>query len=125
MKVYCLAVMFFVPMFCAGQIVVGEVNINAVDSIKIVEVYINRERAFRNFVNVFVDYGQKDNFYSVGIVKQTDNSIVEPGTKTKVIFKSTAAVLNFFQRNNWEYFDGFADGRPGSTSFYYYFRKKE
>lgn len=125
MKSFFLAIAFLMPVLCSGQIYVGEVNINAVDSIRIVEVFIDRERAFMNFVTAFVDYGQKDNFNAQIIRKQTDNSIVEPGTNKKVVFKSTAAVLNFFQRNNWEYFDGFAGNRTGAPGFYYYFKKRD
>lgn len=125
MKSIFLVIAFLMPALCSGQIFVGEVNINAVDSIRIVEVFIDRERAFMNFVTAFVDYGQKDNFNAQIIRKQTDNSIVVPGTNKKVVFKSTAAVLNFFQRNNWEYFDGFAENRTGATGFYYYFKKKD
>lgn len=125
MKQYLfLAVFSIVSTCCSGQIFVNDVDINRTDSIKIVEVYINR-RVIRNVVNVYVDFGQKDNFYAKSFGNQTDNLIITyPGTKKKMVFKSTAAVLNFFERNNWEYLDGFAESSSADSGYYYYFKKR-
>ncbi|GGB97463.1 hypothetical protein [Dyadobacter sediminis] len=126
MKPYLLLALFSIlPACCSAQIFVGDVDINRADSIKIVEVYINR-RVLRNMVNVYVDYGQKDNFNAQSLGYRTDNLIImQPETKKKMVFKSTAAVLNFFERNHWEYLDGFAENAAADSGYYYYFKKRQ
>jgi hypothetical protein len=126
MKTYLfLAVFSLVSTLCAGQIFVGEVDINRVDSIQIVELCIDR-LVPKNRVNVYVDFGQRDNSNAQSLGNKTDELIInEPGTKKKMVFKSTAAVLNFFERNNWEYLDGFVETSRGISAYYYYFKKRQ
>jgi hypothetical protein len=117
----CLALMSSVTF---GQIIVGGVDINRADSVKIIEVYINRS-AFKNVVHVYVDFGQKDNFNAMSIIGNNDDLIIkDPETKRKRIFKSTAAVLNFFEKNGWEYMNSLIESTPETSGYYYYFRKR-
>ncbi|MEO6686162.1 MAG: hypothetical protein ABIN24_09360 [Dyadobacter sp.] len=110
---------------CFGQILVGNVDINRVDSIRIVELYVNR-RALKNIVHVYVDFGQRDNLNAMSVGNRSDDLlIVEPLTKKKMVFTSTGAVLNFFERNGWEYINGFAENTGGTAGNYYHFRKRD
>ena len=107
-----------------GQIWVGDVNINQEDSIKIVEVYVNR-RALKNIVHVYVDFGQRDNMNAMSLGNRSDDLLIlDPETKRKKVFISTSAVLNFFEKNGWEYINGFAENSPENAGSYYHFRKR-
>ena len=107
-----------------GQILVGQVDINKTDSIRIVEVYINRQ-ALKNIVHVYVDFGQRDNLAAGNLgIRSDDLLILEPDTKRRKVFTSTAAVLNFFERNGWDYLNGFAENEPDTPGYYYHFRKR-
>jgi hypothetical protein len=118
----CLALM---SSFTFGQIVVGDVDINRADSVKIVEVYVNR-RAFRNLVHVYVDYGQKDNFNAQSLGNLNDGLVImDPLTNRKKVFKSTVAVLNFFESNGWEYMNSLIENTPETSGYYYYFRRRQ
>lgn len=125
MKSFILsAILVFLSTLSFGQIFVGDVDINLVDSIKIVEVYVDR-RAFKNIVHVYVDYGQKDNLNAISIGNRSSYLLVlEPVTKRKKVFISTGGVLNFFERNGWEYINGFAENGPDIGGNYYHFRKR-
>ena len=107
-----------------GQILVGGVDINREDSIRIIEVYVDR-RAFKNIVHVYVDYGQRDNLNALSLGNKSDDLlIVDSESKKKKVFISSGAVLNFFEKNGWEYINGFAENAPGAAGSYYHFRKK-
>ena len=117
--------MAMVPSFTFGQIVVGEVDINRADSVKIVEVYVDR-RAFKNLVHVYVDFGQKDNFNARSLGNSSEDLVImDTGTKKKKVFKSTAAVLNFFEKNGWEYMNGMIENTSETSGHYYYFRRRQ
>ncbi|TDE09590.1 hypothetical protein [Dyadobacter psychrotolerans] len=118
-----LAILFCLSTLCFGQILVGDVDINQVDSIKIAEVYVNR-RAVKNVVHVYVDFGQRDNLNAKSVGNRIDDLLIlDPETKRKMVFKSTGSVLNFFERKGWEYINGFAENTPDGSG-YYYFRKR-
>lgn len=118
----CLALM---PSFAFSQIVVGEVDINRADSVKIVEVYVDR-RAFKNLVHVFVDFGQKDNFNARSLGNLNEGLVImDTETKKKKTFKSTAAVLNFFEKNGWEYMNSVIENTSETSGHYYYFRRRQ
>ena len=113
-----------VSLFSYGQVFVGEVNINAVDSINVIEVFIDR-RLSRKSVDVYVDFGQKDNSNALGIGNQSDYLMITiPQSKKKMVFKSTAAVINFLENNNWKHYDNLSISTGPFAGFYYYFRKK-
>ena len=119
-----LAGLTFMSTLAFGQIWVGEVNINQEDSIRIVEVYVNR-RALKNVIHVYVDYGQRDNMNAMSLGSRSDDLLIlDPETKRKKVFISTSAVLNFFEKNGWEYINGFAENIPESAGNYYHFRKR-
>ena len=126
MKLFKLiACLIFLSTFSFGQVFVGGLDINSADSIKIVEVYVNR-RALRNIVHVSVDFGQRDNLNAMSIGNRSDDMLIlEPETKKRMVFTSTAAVLNFFERNGWKYINGFADNTPDKAGYYYHFRKRQ
>ena len=125
MKSHFLAFALLVMSASAfGQVIVGNMDINRVDSIKHVEVFIDRP-AGRKVVSVALDFGQLDNslFGTIG-VRNDDFRIMDPKTNTKMVFKSTAAVLNFMNKNNWEHYDTVAVTTGSAAGFYYYFKKK-
>jgi hypothetical protein len=124
MKRFFLSVIFFLTGFVSyGQIFVGAADINRLDSVRVIEVVLDR-RTSRKSIDVFVDYGQWDNSNSLGIGGRGDNVIVkDPRTKEKVLFKSAAAAINFFERNGWEHYDTVRD-RSINDVAYYYFRRK-
>lgn len=110
--------------FSYAQVVVGDVDINAADSVNVIEVFIDR-RMSRKSVDVYVDFGQKDNSNALTIVGNSDNLMITlPGTKKKMVFKSTAAVINFLENNNWEHYNNLSVDTGNFAGFYYYFRKK-
>jgi len=121
---FLLSVLFIVSMSSQAQVIVGKVDVNLVDSIRIVEVYIDRPAA-RKVVSVALDYGQMDNsmFGTIGI-RNDDFRIMDPKTNSKMVFKSTAAVINFMDRNNWDHYDTVAITSGSSAGFYYYFKKR-
>ena len=105
-----------------GQIYVGHVDITRLDSLRVIEVVIDR-RGSGKTIDVFVDYGQKDNTNSLGMITRSDNVMMkDPRTQEKVIFKSTAAAINFFEQNGWMHYNTIMD-RSISDVGYYYFRK--
>ena len=125
MKLFKLiACLIFLSTFFFGQIFVGGLDLNSADSIRIVEVYVNR-RALRNIVHVSVDFGQRDNVCAECLGTRGDNLVLEPETKRKMAFVSTAGMLNFFERNGGEYVNGFADIAPHKAGYYYHFRKRQ
>jgi hypothetical protein len=118
----CLAL---TSSFTFGQIIVGGVDINRADSVKIIEVYVNR-RALRDLVHVYVDYGQKDNFNAQSLGNSNDVLVIlDPETNKKKVFKSTAAVLNFFEKNGWEYTNSLIENTPETSGYYYYFKRRQ
>ena len=120
-----LASLISLSTFSFGQIFVGDVDINRVDSIKIVEVYVNR-RALRNIVHGYVDLGQRDNSNAQSLGNRSDDLLIlESETNKKMIFISTGSVLNFFERNGWEYINGFAENTTDAAGYYYHFRKRQ
>lgn len=105
---------------CFSQVFVKGVNINELDSVKIIEVMIDI-RSTRKGVDVFVDYGQKDNSEAFDLASKSDGlRIFNPGQNSKMFFKSTGAVLNYLERNGWE----FIDTKVQSSQHFYYFRRK-
>ena len=93
-----IAIFCLIPLFCHGQVFVGNVNINDNDTINVIEVLVDR-RGSRKSIEVFVDFGQKDNSNSNSVgVKSDDLLITNPQNKKKVTFRSTAAVLNFLEK---------------------------
>ena len=119
------AALLFLSTQSSAQIFVGDVDINKQDSISVVEVYVGR-RGPGNWVLVHVDYGQQGNATVKGLGSRNDQStIIDPESRTRIIFKSTAAVLNFFERNNWDYVNSLSKNDPDSSGFYYYFKKRK
>jgi len=107
-----------------SQVVVGNVDINKADDIRIVEVLV-AEKFSNKSVNVFVDFGQKSNFKSGNLDNNSENQrIVDPETKKEIQFKSASALLNFMETNNWEHYDSAVVRDNSEKLFYYYFRKR-
>ena len=118
------AIFSLLSSFSYAQVFVAGVDINAADSINVIEVFIDR-RMSRKSVDVYVDFGQKDNSNALTITSNSDNLMITvPGTKKKMAFKSTAAVINFLENNNWEHYNNLAVDSGTFAGFYYYFRKK-
>jgi hypothetical protein len=113
------------PLFSFGQLFVGNVDINSADSVQVIEVYIDRG-TFGKSVRAYVDFGQRDNSMAQNVIGRNDNMLItEPVTGEKKVFKSTAAVLNYLESNQWEHYHGLIETVKGtSTNFYYYFRKR-
>jgi hypothetical protein len=119
-----LSLLLLVSTLGFGQILVGDVDINREDSIRIIEVYVDR-KAFKNIVHVYVDYGQRDNLNALSLGNKSDDLlIVDSESKKKKVFISSGAVLNFFEKNGWEYINGFAENTSETAGNYYHFRKR-
>jgi len=124
MKKYLfLPVFALISTFSQAQILVAGIDVNKQDTIKVVEVLIERG-AIRRSVDVFLDFGQKDNsgYRTIGI-KDDDLRIIDPVTNRKMVFKSTAAVINFMEKNNWLHYDTVTMAGGSSWAAYYYFRR--
>lgn len=102
MKVlFILFVTLFVSLPSFAQVLVGAVDINQADSVEVIEVLIDR-RTLGKGVDVYVDYGQQDNITATSLgYKNHALRIMDVDTKMRKVFISTAAVLNFFEKNNW------------------------
>jgi hypothetical protein len=113
-----------VSLLSFGQIIVGTTDINRADSIQVVEVFIDRG-TFGKSIRAYVDFGQRDNYQAQNTLSRNDNMMItDPATREKKIFKSTAAILNFFESNNWEQYNSLIETVRGTSNFYYYFRKR-
>lgn len=123
-KYLLLTTSLLFAVFSYGQVIVAGLDVNKLDSVKVVEVLIERG-AIRRSVDVYLDFGQKDNsgYRTIGI-KDDDLRILDPLTGRKMVFKSTAAVINFMEKNNWEHYDTVTMTGSSSWSAYYYFRRK-
>jgi hypothetical protein len=124
---YLFSLIFFVMLALpsVSQIVVGNVDINKADSVRIIEVLI-AEKLSNKSVNVFVDFGQKSNFRSGYLDNNSENQrIVDPETKKEIRFKSASALLNYMEVNNWEHYDTAVVRDKSEQSFYYYFKKRK
>lgn len=108
-----------------AQVLVGDVDINKEENVRIVEVLIT-ERFSSKSVNVFVDYGQKTNFRANSFDgDDKGRKIFDPELKKEKAFASTAALLSFMESNGWEHYDSLMfrdDNRV--AAYYYYFRRK-
>ena len=125
MKKYLLIISFIlISLSSFGQIFVGDVDINQADSVSVIEVYVDRT-PFKS-VDVYVDFGQKDNSRAGGLgSRDADLRINDPVTKNRMNFKSTVAVLNYFDKNGWEQFDAnLALMRGNTIGSFFYFRRK-
>ncbi|CAG5067785.1 hypothetical protein DYBT9623_00512 [Dyadobacter sp. CECT 9623] len=107
-----------------GQLFVGKVDINGSDSIKVIEVLI-AERMSNKYIDVYVDFGQKSSFWVGSIGNDSgDQRIIDNTSGKPVRFKSTSAVLNLLEANNWDHYNSVIIADRGERLFYYYFRKK-
>ncbi|MEO6286860.1 MAG: hypothetical protein ABIN80_05320 [Dyadobacter sp.] len=119
-----LTILVSIALPSMGQLLVGNVDISKSDSVKIIEVLIT-ERMSNKYVDVFVDFGQKSNFRSGYLENNSDDQRFNDATTKKPIrFKSTTAVLNYLEINNWEHYNSVVIADRGERQFYYYFRKK-
>jgi hypothetical protein len=125
MKIVLLTLLLITaPLFGFAQLFVGDVDINQDEKIKIIEVLITSKMTSKS-INVFVDYGQKGNFYADSWDNNASNQrIIDPVTKKEVRFASTAALLNFMEANGWQHYNSLALDEKGGGGFYYYFRRK-
>jgi hypothetical protein len=123
--IFLFSAFFLISKFSFCQVVVGKVDINLDDNIQIIEVLIDRGMS-RKSIHVYVDYGQKDNSLANNILLRNDDDMAVTNTETnqKYVFKSTAAALNFFEKNNWEHYNSLIETVKGYSEFYFYFRKK-
>ncbi len=129
MKAYFLFLSLFTICPAIGQ-VLGSVDISHLDSIQTVEVFI--ERPAGKWLDVFLDYGQADNSNYATIIggSRAALTIVDGTTGKKILFKSTASVLNFMNRHQWEHYDTVAAvettvfGALKQSGYFYYFRRK-
>jgi hypothetical protein len=125
MKHFFIPIVFVltsIPTF--GQLFVGKVDLNRSDSIKVIEVLI-AEKMANKYVDVYVDFGQKSNFRAGSLDNNSDDQrIIDSTTAKPVRFKSTSAVLNLLEANNWDHYDSVIIADRGERLFYYYLRKK-
>lgn len=125
LKIFGILTLMVLSFSTYGQVFVGNVDINQADSVSVIEVFVDRS-GWKD-VSVFVDYGQKDNsVYNDLAAKRSDLRIVDPFTKYRIAFKSTAAVLNFLDQRGWDQMDSGISVRQGSISgTVFYFRKRK
>jgi hypothetical protein len=118
------AFLLLLPFLSKAQVVVGGVDISNADSIQVIEVFVDR-RSWKN-VDAYVDFGQRDNSKVLGLGARADEmKIMDPKTKRKIVFKSTASVINFLEKNDWvHYSNNLALNGGADVGGYYYFRKK-
>lgn len=108
-----------------SQVLVGDVDINKDENIRIVEVLVTEKFSSKS-VNVYVDYGQKTNFRA-GSLDGDDQArtIFDPEKKKERVFASTAALLGFMESNGWEHYESLvSNGNARERVFYYYFKKR-
>ena len=125
MKSSSLLLLFLLTAsFSYCQVVVGNVDINQDENVKIIEVMIV-EWTLKKHVNVFIDYGQKSNFRAERMNNNSKDQIInDPVSGKEKVFISTGAVLNFMEANKWEHYHSLVRTESNNSIFYYYFRKK-
>ncbi|REA56553.1 hypothetical protein DSL64_26430 [Dyadobacter luteus] len=99
-----------------GQVIVGEVDINQIDDLEVIEVLVDNRSLIRS-VDVMVDYGHLQNEVNAW-GKRLESRITDPDTKERMVFKSSAHVINFLEKRGWKNYSVVT--REGV--FYYYFR---
>ena len=119
-----ICIFLFASANAFSQIIVGKVDINSMDSVRLVEVFVERSTAIKS-VDVYLDYGQNDNSnYAIIGVRNTNQRIMDPATNSKMIFRSTVSVLSFMEKNGWEHYESVALREGSRFGVFYYFKRK-
>ena len=123
---------YFLPLFIVlsafdqstGQVLVGDIDINGNDKIKIIEVLVTEKFSSKS-VNVFVDFGQRTNF-SAGRIDSDDRqqAIIDPTTNKAMTFASSAAVLNYLELQGWKHYNSVILRDNRESCFFFYLRRK-
>lgn len=112
-----IAIFIFLISFPGfGQVLVGKVDINTLERVKICEMTIGR-RPFSQAVEVDIDYGQ---------LAGEEKEVRDPETKKVRQFNSVVDAMNFMESNGWSYVNSVAF--PPDKDFpvlRYYFKRRE
>lgn len=107
---------FLISLPGFGQVLVGNVDINTLERVKICEMIVGR-KTFSKTVEVSIDYGQ---------LAGEGKEVRDPETKKVRQFNSVVDAMNFMESNGWSYVNSVAF--PPDKDFpvlRYYFKRKE
>jgi hypothetical protein len=106
-------------LFSFGQVIVGEVDINQIEDLEVIEVLVDNRSLIKS-VDVMVDYGQVQNAVNAW-GKRLESRFVDPDTQDRMVFKSSAHLINFLEKRGWKNYSVLTK----ENVFYYYFRRNK
>lgn len=116
MKNLITIIIFLLSLPGFGQVLVGKVDINTLERVKICEMTVGK-RSFSQVVEVSIDYGQ---------LAGEGKEVRDPETKKIKQFNSVVDAMNFLESNGWSYVNSVIF--PPDKDFpvlRYYFKRKE
>lgn len=98
-----------------GQLLVGDVNINLIKEVYVCEVVI-REKLMSKDIDVTFEYGQP---------RKADRYIIDRAKKKNKEFETIAEVINYMEKEGWEYVNSYTYyAQKESPMYRYYFKRK-
>lgn len=117
MKNIILGLFLFLGFIAQAQVTVASININDIEDVNYIRVQVS-PRLLLNRIDVAVDYGQeRGSFFGRQEVKDKEGKIIK--------FRSTAHVINFMDKNGWDYVNEEVIWIENGYYISYYLFKKE